>query len=464
VAGVQHAPTTVRHLLRRGDFRRLLLTRLSSQFGDGVFQAALAGTVLFNPQQAADPVGVAAGFAVLLLPYSLVGPFAGVWLDRWSRRQVLLVANVVRAVLVVLVAALILTGVQGTLFYVAGLVVFSVNRFILSALSAALPHATDEPSLVSANALSTTAGAVSAVIGGGVAIGVSALFGSGSSGYATLALSSAVPYLAAAAVVSGFPRPYLGPDHLTLAATVSARDVLHGMIAGARHMLQHPPATAVLSVMAVHRLFYGLLTLMTLLLYRNSFDGASGLFPGGLAGLGEVLAAGAAGTLLAAAVTPSAVRRWGKAPWISGLLVLAGVGQLALGGLFRPPAIVGAVLTLGFVAQGIKICVDTTLQEAVEDDFRGRVFSVYDTLFNVTFVISLLAGAFLLPETGVSWPVLLGISIGYLLTAAVFAHWARHGLADDQDRVPHQESSSVSASAGSNGPRSSRRSLRNRQA
>jgi len=106
----EQASTTVRHLLLRGDFRRLLGTRLLSQFGDGVFQAALAGTVLFNPQRAADPIDVAAGFAVLLLPYSLVGPFAGVWLDRWSRRQVLLRANLVRAGLVAVVAALVLAG------------------------------------------------------------------------------------------------------------------------------------------------------------------------------------------------------------------------------------------------------------------------------------------------------------------------------------------------------------------
>jgi MFS family permease len=429
---VQQAPTTVRHLLVRGDFRRLLLTRLSSQFGDGVFQAALAGTVLFNPQQAADPVDVAAGFAVLLLPYSLVGPFAGVWLDRWSRRQVLLVANVLRALLVTVVAALVLGGVQGLGLYVAGLVVFSVNRFVLSALSAALPHTTDEPSLVSANALSTTSGAVAAVVGGGVAIGVTGLFDAGNSGYAALAVGAALPYLAASAVVAGFSRGHLGPDHLTLAATVGARDVLHGMIAGTRHMLQHPPATAVLSVMAVHRVFYGVLTLMTLLLYRNNFSDATGLFPGGLAGLGEVLAAGAAGTLLAAAVTPWAVRRWGKARWVTGLLVLGGIGQLVLGGLFRPPAVVAAVLTLGFVAQGVKICVDTTLQESVDDDFRGRVFSVYDTLFNVTFVVALLVGAFVLPSSGVSWSVLIVIGGGYLLTALAFSRWARHGLMESQ--------------------------------
>src|ERR671927_1786735 len=115
---------TVRHLLRRGDFRRLLATRLLSQFGDGVFQAALAGTLLFNPQRAADPFDVAAGFAVLLLPYSFVGPFAGVWLDRWSRRQVLLLANVVRSALVTVVAALIVGEVQGPVFYIAGLLVF----------------------------------------------------------------------------------------------------------------------------------------------------------------------------------------------------------------------------------------------------------------------------------------------------------------------------------------------------
>src|SRR3954464_13078850 len=200
------AETTFRHLLERGDFRRLLGTRLLSQFGDGVFQAALAGTVLFNPQRAADPIDVAAGFAVLLLPYSLVGPFACVWLDRWSRRQVLLRANLLRAVLVVGVAALVLADVGGTPFYVAGLVVFSVNRFVLAALSAALPHTVDEPSLVSANALSTTSGSVATVAGGGAALGLLQVVGAGDVGYATLTLSAALPYVGAAMVVAGFAR------------------------------------------------------------------------------------------------------------------------------------------------------------------------------------------------------------------------------------------------------------------
>jgi MFS family permease len=419
------AETGVRHLLPRRDFWRLLATRLLSQFGDGVFQAALAGTVLFNPQRAADPIDVAAGFAILLLPYSFVGPFAGVWLDRWSRRQVLLRANVLRAGLVAAVAGLVLGGVEGTGFYAAGLAVFSVNRFILAALSASLPHTVDEPSLVSANALSTTSGSVATVVGGGVALGLLQFAGATNSGYAAIALSAALPYLGAAAVVAGFARPYLGPDHM--GAVLSVRDVVRGMAAGARQAWAHPPAAAALAAISLHRLFYGFLTLMTLLLYRNTFDSRDSFFRGGLVGLGEVIAASAVGTLLAAVVTPWVVRRTGKPRWITVVLVGGGLAQLALGLPFIPPTVVAAGFVLGFVSQAVKICVDTTLQESVDDDFRGRVFSVYDTLFNVSFVVALLVGAFTLPPSGISYGMLVVVGAGYLLTAVTYSRiTARH--------------------------------------
>jgi hypothetical protein len=419
------AETTFRHLLERGDFRRLLTTRLLSQFGDGVFQAALAGTVLFNPQRAADPIDVAAGFAILLLPYSLVGPFAGVWLDRWSRRQVLLRANVLRAGLVAIVAALVLAGVGGLGLYTAGLTVFSVNRFVLAALSAGLPHTTDEASLVSANAVSTTSGSIATAGGGGVAIALLQLVGSGNGGYAVLAFSATLPYLGASAVVAGFPRAYLGPDHMARSARLSAREVAAGMVAGARHVAAHPPAAAALLAISVHRLCFGLLTLVTLLLYRNTFAAGGSFFPGGLVGLGQVVGAGAVGTLLAAAVTPWAVRRIGKPRWITLMLITGGVGQLALWLPFVPSTTVSAGLVLGFLSQAVKISVDATIQESVDDDFRGRVFSFYDTLVNVTFVVAVLVGAFVLPSSGVSYPVLVAVALGYLLAALGYARMTR---------------------------------------
>jgi MFS family permease len=197
------------------------------------------------------------------------------------------------------------------------------------------------------------------------------------------------------------------------------------MLAGARHALAHPPAAAALLAISLHRLCYGFLTLMTLLLYRNAFEHSGGPFPGGLVGLSEVIGAGALGTLLAAAVTPWVVRRIGKVRWTTVLLAGGGIAQLALGLLFVPPAVVAAAFVLGYMAQAVKICVDTTLQESVDDDFRGRVFSVYDTLFNVTFVVAVLVGAFVLPPSGISYAVLAGVGAGYLLTAVVYARITR---------------------------------------
>jgi MFS family permease len=162
---------------------------------------------------------------------------------------------------------------------------------------------------------------------------------------------------------------------------------------------------------------------MTLLLYRNTFPPTGGWARGGLVGLGEVIAAGAVGTLLAALATPPVVRRIGLRRWVVLLLAGGGAAQLALGLPFAAPGVLAAALLLGFVAQGVKICVDTTLQEEIEDDFRGRVFSVYDTLFNVLFVVALLLAAVLLPASGISVAMLVAVAVVYLLAAALF--WTR---------------------------------------
>ncbi|MGH3811728.1 MAG: MFS transporter, partial [Pseudonocardiaceae bacterium] len=126
----------VRRLLGTRGFGRLLTSRFAAQWGDGVFQAGLGGAVLFNPERQADPIAVAAGLAVLLLPYSLVGPFAGALLDRWDRRRVLAIANLLRAIPIVLVALAVGTGVAGVPLYVGALLVTGVSRFVLAGLSA----------------------------------------------------------------------------------------------------------------------------------------------------------------------------------------------------------------------------------------------------------------------------------------------------------------------------------------
>jgi MFS family permease len=403
-------------VLRRPDFRRLYGTRLTSQCADGVFQASLAGVVLFSPESAADPADIAGGFAALLLPYSFVGPFAGVLLDRWRRQRVLVWSNLIRCVLVGVVALEIAARVDGIAFYATALLVTSVNRFFLAAQSAAQPHVVEPERLVTGNALSTTSGSVAASLGAGIALLLQQLVGDGDGGYALIALASTLGYGSSAFLGRRFGPDQLGPDDVRRSHRETVRDVARGLVAGGRHVAERREVASALTAIGAHRFFYGISTISTLLLYRNYFTD-DGIFQTELAGLGQVFAATAVGTLIAAAITPAAVRRFGKQAWVTGLFGLAAVTELAFGLPYEIQTILPAALLLGIVAQGSKICVDTLVQEQVEDDFRGRVFSLYDTLFNVTFVAAAVVGAFLLPVSGKSYLMLVVVAGGYVLTA-----------------------------------------------
>ncbi|HLN76626.1 MAG TPA: MFS transporter, partial [Nocardioidaceae bacterium] len=146
------------HLLRGKWFRRLFSVRITSQFADGVFQVALASYVIFSPERAPSPAAIAGALAVVLLPFSVLGPFVGVFLDRWSRRQVLAISNTIRVVLVAAIAVGVAAHVPVQAVLVLILAALSVNRFLLAGLSASLPHVVDPPDLIMANAVTPTSG------------------------------------------------------------------------------------------------------------------------------------------------------------------------------------------------------------------------------------------------------------------------------------------------------------------
>ncbi|MFC7481868.1 MFS transporter [Luedemannella flava] len=415
----------LRAVLRRPDMRRLLAVRLTSQLGDGWFQAGLAGSVLFNPQKAAGPMEIALAFAVLLLPYSLVGPYAGVFLDRWSRRGVLVVANAARAALVVPAVLLIWHGHEAVTFTLLALAIIAINRFFLSCLSAAQPHVVDPPRLVTANALSTTLGTVCYALGLGCAAAVSRAIGTGFHEYALVSGVAILLYSVSAVLARlFFTADALGPDEaqrVTCGMGAEIGRTTRGMVAGVRHLVGHRGAALLVTAQALHRALYGVLALATLLLYRNYFATGTG-FSSSLTGLGQIAVAGAAGALAASLITPPISRRVGGWRFVAAMFAVLAIALPVLGLPFRRPFLVLAVFLISVVAQATKIVVDTALQVEADDDFRGRVFSVNDTLYNLAFVLGLFLGAATLPATGHSVIALLGLGAGYAALASWYAN------------------------------------------
>jgi hypothetical protein len=267
--------------------------------------------------------------------------------------------------------------------------------------------------------VSVTAGAVIAAVGGGAAITLRSLLGGGNIGYSSVAVGAAIGYALAAWRAAGFEVRQLGPDEDTREHTESVHNVLTGLADGARHVRSHPSVLRAFAVIGVHRFAYGVSAICTLLLFRNYFTDA-GVFRAGLPGLGQVVAAVAIGGGLAALLTPAAARRIGYTRWPALLLMGAGVVELTLGLPFKLQTFLPAAALLGLAAQGVKISVDTLIAQLVADDYRGRVFSLYDTLFNVIFVAAGVVTALALPENGKSATAVAVIGVAYLIIGAAY--------------------------------------------
>ncbi|MFC4908790.1 MFS transporter [Actinomadura gamaensis] len=407
----------LRGILGERNFRRLYATRLVSQLTDGVFQVALAGYVFFSPEKQASAAKAAAAFAVTLLPYSALGPFAGVFLDRWRRRQILGWAPVLRAAVVLLVAAMVAVDEDGLPFFIGGLVVLGVNRFFLSALSAALPHVVRRERLVTANAFAVTSGTIIAFVGGGLGYLLRGVFGAGTRGTASILVVAAVLFLAAGAIAALLPRDLLGPYADETSGGGTAREVLHGLADGARHIARLRPAALALGAISFHRFLYGVVLMQTLLLCRGHFTGDA---EDGLRVAAVMLGVSGAGYFAAAVITPAVVRRISKPAWISLLLAGGGASLLVLGLPFAEVPWAAASFALGVSSQGVKLCVDTILQETVEDAYRGRVFAVYDMLFNATFAAAAALAASWLPTSGVSSRTVVAVAVVYAVGALLY--------------------------------------------
>ncbi|MBB4969315.1 MFS transporter [Saccharothrix violaceirubra] len=425
----------VRRLLRIADFRRLLLSRLAAQWGDGLFQAGLAGAVLFNPERQSDPLDIAAGFAVLLLPYSIVGPFAGALLDRWDRRRVLVVANLVRGVFVLLTAMAVGAGLEGVPLYAAALIVTGVSRFVGSGSSASLPHVVTEDHLVEANAFVSTLGALTAVFGAGCAIGLRVALGAGDGGSSWTTATAVVGSLLAAAIASRFARGVLGPDEVDEPSGAFAA-IARGLLDGARAAARTPSVVAALFALLAHRVGFGISLLLTLLLMRNTLQDF-GPLKAGIAGLGEVAVSGGLGVLLAGIFTDRVVDRLGARRTVLCALGLAAAAQglaavieLVLGLPVLLPTVLCAAFFLTLGGQVVKLCVDAAVQSDIGDETRGRVFALYDTLFNTTQVVAIAIAAALVPLDGRSPGLVLAATATYLVGAAGYLLLSRQSVRD----------------------------------
>lgn len=411
---------------------RLSTARLAALLSEGIHQAALGGVVLFSPESATAPGAIVGGFAVMLVPYSIVGPFAAAALDRWDRRVVVAVAALVRTVAIVATIALVAAGAVHTgaglaALFGLSLVAIGLGRLINTGMTAAMPRVVPDRILAATNSVLVTVGSIVTAVGAVATFAVLAVLGAGDAAVSWTLVPAVVTGLLGVWAVLALPRGHLGPDDDEIdprsrpGVTRDALTIFGGGLAeGVRAARSTALVWVSLTGVTLGRAAFGITTMLAILLLRDAETaGSGGPVIAGMGGFGLMSAAVAAGMGLAAVVAPWAIARWRRILAVAGGAAVSGVAQAVVGPTLEPMALVAGAVAIGLGAQVVKLIADNAMQTDVPDARRGGVFALQDALFNTAFVVGMLAVLPLVPADGRSAPLMLVPAVLYGLSAVI---------------------------------------------
>lgn len=348
--------TAIVTLLRtNANFRRLWLGQVVSQLGDWFSYVALYA-LLYDLTGSAT--AVASLMVVQMLPIALVGPGAGVVVDRHDRRRILIAADVVRGIAIL---GLIFVRTPGTVWiaYVVTALAVSASAFFEPARSATVPAIVPRDQLMTANAISTGTWSAMLALGASIGGGIAAWLGRD----AAFVLNSASFFISAMFIARMQVPPIAGRTE---------HSGWHGLVEGVRYMRAHRSVGWVAIVKAGWAVVGGALLLLTVF-----GDGVFRIGDSGDAGIGVLFAARGVGAGLGSFIVMLLARRDDAdlTNWIGPSYIFAGVCYATLA--VAPSIWFAAVTVLAAHTFGSMLWVrsNVLLQRAVPDAFRGRVFA-----------------------------------------------------------------------------------------
>lgn len=386
--------------LLRGNrsFRQVWLGQVVSQMGDWFDTIALY-TIILNLTGSGRAVGLL--LVARFVPSFLVGSLSGVVADRFNRRTIMIISDLLRAV-VVLGFLFVRRADQLWIIYFLTVLQLALSTFFEPAKTAIIPSIVSDRELVAANAISSVTWSAMLTLGAAIGGVVTGWFGTD-----VAFILDALTYLLSAALIASVRIPKRPPrerDKLTVGRALGITQTIEG----ARYVKHRPNVLAMLLVKPAWGLGGGILTLLAVF--------GEKIFPVGknaATGIGVLFAARGIGT----AVGPIVARR------ISGegknrMQVSIGIAFL-IGGAFyiafgAANSFVLALIVLGLAHTGgsiLWVFSTVLLQRGVEDNFRGRVFAAELALLTLTMAISNYVTGELLDRFGFS-PRSVAIGIG----------------------------------------------------
>lgn len=344
--------------------RRFLLSQGAGQFADALTAMIVARVVLSTSTETLDAGALLRTLIVAIGPYAVIGPLAGIVADHWDRRLALGATNLARTLATLLALVAVRTHDHVLGLVVAGILI-SLARIVFTLRAASVPAAAPAGLLVRADATSLYVGMTAAVLGGSLgALGAPQI-------------PSLLLVVAAGAQLAS------GVGFLSLSCDLGGRSVRarRPIARSARRVIAATGSTPIrqtILVTATHRALLGATFVSAVVLIGETLGPARSY--------AAALAITGVGTFVGATSAPGWCERLGAARLVLVVFALPAIvlPAAARGGWSAPIGV--AVAATFLVFQHLRVAADATVQSSAVDEVRGRVFSVYDAAYNVSYL------------------------------------------------------------------------------
>jgi MFS family permease len=393
---------SARQVLRIPDFRRIFVGQLVSDFGDALTMLAL---LLLVNELTGSTAALALMAIMLALPQVTIGVVAGVYVDRWDRRKVMLAADLLRAALVL---GFLLVRSTDTLWllYVLALAQAAVGTFFTPARTAFVPQIVPREGLLAANSLNQGGRLVAGVLGTGTAGVIVGLFGTTWPAFVIDSLTFAISFLFVLRVTAS-GRVSLG------GAADQASGVLRSVLDGLRVVAGSRLLTGTLVSAGVVMLGLGAVNVLFVPLLINDLRVPATWF-------GAIELAQTSSMILAAALLATLLARAGATRVLTATMAGTALIIALLAGVTDVWQVIVLLFAVGWLVTPLQAAVTTIIQTETSVQVRGRVAALLSSTFSTAAVVSMaLAGIF---------GQLVGVRAVFLLAAGVVALAALVGL------------------------------------
>ncbi|MFH0838853.1 MAG: MFS transporter [Candidatus Omnitrophota bacterium] len=365
-------------VLKNKNFLCLWVSQIVSQFGDRLTQMALIA--LMNKRAPGSTLNLAKLLSFTIIPVFLVGPLAGVFVDRYSRRKTMIISDILRG-LCILVIPLYFMNVKDKILpiYIAVFLSYAVTRFFLTSKLSIIPDLVSADKLLAANSLSSTTAMIAAVLGfgiGGVLVETVGIKG----GFYIDSFSFFISAVMISLIGIKELNSFLNHNHAAGKGKTSIRKELCD---GLRYIVTKPKILFSAGILFLLMSGVGSVYVIIIVFIQQVLGSAT-------KHLGFLVMFLGAGMFLGSVIYGGFGSRFSKIKTIFFSLILCGLLTVSFAVIVTlfPYFVIAGLLAffIGLATSPIAITCNTLLHEVIPNEMRGKVFSSLEIITHIAFL------------------------------------------------------------------------------